>query len=188
MSFFFFLILIVIVFLIVRAIISSMSRPPQWPPQQPQQPWPQAPPPRPSPGMPFHIEPAADGFWIHPAGVPVGSVIHFRYHVFGQPRQGTAPVETGGRQFIYTGDMPADIMITNIVPPASTSDSDSSWQWSQQSGGTTSTDYPPTRPSQPEDTSASGGDFGGDFGGGEGRPQAPEETPSAPSGGYPAAY
>ncbi len=191
MSIFFLIVIVVIAIIIVRAISSTMNRPPQWPqqPQQPwpQQPWPQGPPAGGMPGMPFNIEPAADGFWIHPVGYPVGSVIHYRFHTFGVPHQSTALVETGGRQFIYTGDTPSDILVTNITPPSGIPDSQTNWPWPQQPmgpgmPGTTSTEYPTARPVPPEDsTPVSGGDFGGD----EGPSQA---APSAPAGGYPSAY
>jgi hypothetical protein len=184
MSIFFILLLILIVILIIRAISSSANRPRQWP-QQPQQPWPQRPPGPGMPGMPFNIEPAADGFWIDPAGYPVGSVIHYRYHTFGVPHQATALVDTGGRQFIYTGDTPTDIMVTQITPPSGIPESQMPWPWPQQpSGPTTVPEYPTARPVPPEEeTSVSGGDFGG----GE-APSPAEEAPSAPAGGYPAAY
>jgi hypothetical protein len=186
MSIFFILLLIVIVILIIRAMSSSMSRPPQWP-QQPQQPWPQGPPRPGTPGTPFNIEPAADGFWIHPIGYPVGSVIHYRYHTFGTPQQATAMIETGGRQFIYTGDTPTDILITNITPPSGVPGSQTNWPWpQQQTGGTTTvTDYPTVIQPAPDETSVSGGDFGGE---GPSQTAPSEEAPSAPSGGYPAAY
>ena len=180
----FLIVVIVIAIIIIRAITSAMSRPSQWP-QQPQQPWPQPPPGAGMPGMPFNIEPAADGFWIHPVGYPVGAVIHYRYHTFGVPHQSTALVETGGRQFIYTGDMPGDILVTNITPPSGIPDSQTNWPWPGQPIGPgapgTVTEYPTARPAPPEDTSVSGGDFGGD----EGPSQA---APSAPGGGYPSAY
>ena len=137
--------------------------------------------------MPFHIEPAADGFWINPVGYPVGSVIHYRYHVLGAPQQSTALVETGGRQFIYTGGTPTDIMVTQITPPSGIPDQDTSWQWTQPTGGTTPTaQYPTARPVPPEDTSVSGGDFGG--GEEPSQPSPAEEAPSEPVGGYPSAY
>ncbi len=186
MSIIILIIVIVIAIIVIRAISSAASRPPQWPqqPQQPQQPWPQVPPRPGAPGMPFNIEPATDGFWIHPIGYPVGSVIYYRYHTLGVPQQSTALVETGGRQFIYTGDTPSNILITNITSPSGIPDSQTNWPYpGQQTGGTTTvTDYPTARPVPSEpDTPVSGGDFGGD----EGPSQA---TPSAPTGGYPSAY
>lgn len=190
------IILVVVAIIIIRAITSAMNRPPQWP-QQPQQPWPQQPGPQQPgsqvppvggmPGTPLQIEPAADGFWIHPIGLPVGSVIYYRYLVLGALQQATAMVETGGRLFIYTGQMPGDIVITHIAPPTRSSDSDPSWQWSQNTGGGTSTsatDYPTARPVQPDDTSGGGGDFGGS----EGQSSPSQDAPSTPSGGYPSAY
>jgi hypothetical protein len=185
----FLIVIIVIAIIIIRAISSAMSGPRQWPPAQ--QPWPQAPPGPGASGMPFQIESAADGFWIHPIGYPVGSVIHYRYHTFGAPQQSTALVETGGRQFIYTGDTPSDILVTHITPPTGIPESQTNWPWPQQPTGPgapgTATEYPTARPVPPEeDTSVSGGDFGGEEGPSRGAPA--EEAPSAPAGGYPSAY
>jgi sulfatase modifying factor 1 len=187
-------VIIVIVYQIIRTLTSGQTRPPQ-PPDQP--PWPQAPPAPGVPGMRVHVEPAADGFWIDPVGYPPGSVIHYLYHVYGAPHQSTAEVETGGRQFIYTGDPPTDIAIMQIVPPSGMPPmpgQPSVWPIPipipmPQHGGVTPgvSGYPTSAPETPvEETTGGGGDFGG-----ETAPSGPSAAePSAPSApaGYPSAY
>jgi formylglycine-generating enzyme len=196
----FFTILIVIIIAIVviqliKAMTSSQNRP-QFPPDQRQ--WPQPLPGSGGGGMRVHIEPAADGFWIDPIGYPVGSVIHYRYQVFGEPRHSTAMIETGGRQFIYTGDSPADLVVMQITPPASTPQmpgTQSTWPaaW-PQSGGTTppGADFPPPESAIIMDDSGGGGSLGsggGSFGEESAPPSRPPASePSSSFGGYPSAY
>ena len=187
-------ILIVVILVIVYQIFRTLTGPKR--PMQPPpggQPWPQAPLRTGVPGMRIHVEPAADGFWIDPIGYPPGSVIHYRYLVYGAPQQSTAEVETGGRQFIYTGDPPTDIVIMQITPPPGMTPmpgQPSVWPIPIPTGGVTPgvTQYPTATPVTPiEETTGGGGDFGG-----EAAPSVtPEEEPSAPSapvGGYPSAY
>jgi len=175
----FLLIVAVIIYQVIKSL-SGQMRFPQPPPGRPQ--WPQGSSGQGAGGS-HNIEPAADGFWIHPIGYPIGSVIYYRYQVFGAPHNATALVESGGRQFIYTGETPTDIAVTQIVPAAEilpTSEPQSNWP--ATGGG-----FPASTPDMPrDDSSAGGGSFGE-----EPAPSFPApagETPSAPSSGYPSAY
>jgi formylglycine-generating enzyme len=177
----------VIVFQIIKALLGRSMQPPD------RRQWPQQPPSQPTIGTRFHIEPAADGFWINTIGYPIGSVIHYRYQVLGAPQQSTAIVETGGRQFIYTGDSPAEIVITQIVPPEGEQPmpgTQSNWpaSWPHTGRTTTSTvDYPAsTSESTRDDSPISGGSFGEEPA--SSSPSPASDSSSAPSGGIPSAY
>jgi hypothetical protein len=181
------IILIVVIVVIAYMVIRALSA--GWPRQPDQPPWPQAPR---VPGVPetrFHVEPAADGFWIDPIGYPPGSVIHYRCYLGGMLQQSTAEVETGRRQFIYTGDPPTDIVITQILPPSGMMPpprQPSVWPIPIPTPGTPPrvTEYPTATPATPVEETTGGGDFGG-----EPTPSAaPAEEPAAPAGGYPSAY
>ena len=161
------IVIVVIIYQIIRTLSGGSGRPMQPPDRGP---WPQAPPGAGVPGMPVHVEPAADGFWVDPLGYPPGSVIHYRYNVFGAPQQSTAVVETGGRQFIYTGDTPTDIVVTQIVPPSGTPPmpgQPSAWPMPLPiplpGGGPSTTQRPESLPETPAGGSwGGGGDFGGE--------------------------
>jgi formylglycine-generating enzyme len=128
-----------------------------------------------------HLERGPDGFWVHTAGLPVGSSVHYRYHVFGAPHHGSLVVEPGGRQFVYTGDAPDQIEVTQVNPadddpgftsgvtdfsgpnqigPSQTdSSSDSTFSGpSQTDSSTGSGDF---SSAENESTSGGGGSFGG---------------------------
>ena len=134
-------------------------------------------------GMRVHVQPAADGFWIDPMGYPPGSVIHYRCHLGGVLQQATAELETGRRQFIYTGDPPTDIVVTQIVPPSGmtpTPGQPSVWPIPIPTPRTPPSvaQYPTAMPVTPVDETAGGGDFGGE----PTSSAAPAEKPAAGAG------
>jgi hypothetical protein len=128
-------------------------------------------------------------------------VIHYRCHLGGVLQQSTAEVETGRRQFIYTGDPPTEIVITQIVPPSGMTTpprQPSVWPLPIPTPGTPPrvTEYPTATPVMPVDETTGGGDFGGEPTSSAApaeEPAAPSPLPpsapvSAPAGGYPSAY
>jgi hypothetical protein len=186
---FFGILLVIVIVVIIYQIIRTLSGPArQTPPPPGRRPWPPTLPPAGGQGTQVRVEPMADGFWIDPIGYPPGSVVHYRYHVFGVPRQSTAVVETGGRQFIYTGDTPTDVVVTQIVPPGGVQPlpgQPSIWPIPVPPiGGATPgvSGFPSSRPAMPADEPAGAGGSFGD----EAAPSTP--APSSPPGGYPSAY
>jgi hypothetical protein len=152
--------LAIVVVILIKANSGRGPSQPEYPPDR------RSDPRRPASGVAAgprpHLQPAADGFWIHTHGLPVGSVVHYRYHVSGAPHHSTLVVEPGGRQFVYTGDAPELIDVTQV----DRTDDGSGFT----SGGTP--DYSPnqTQYDSSRDPTArtedSSGDFsvGGDFG------------------------
>lgn len=60
-----------------------------------------------------------DGFWITSCPAQPLSVIHYMYVIDGLRRTGQIAYQPGpdGRQFIYTGSMPSQVVVTQIANP-----------------------------------------------------------------------
>ncbi len=58
-----------------------------------------------------------DGFWLNTTAYAIGSIVEYRCLLNGQPVQRSVLVQTGEKQFVYTGDFPADVRILNVAPP-----------------------------------------------------------------------
>ena len=67
-------------------------------------------------GMGLRHQTTADGFWIDTRGLARGSVIHYTYESYGAPQHGKVMVEPGDRQFVYTGQAPGQVNITQVIP------------------------------------------------------------------------
>lgn len=65
-----------------------------------------------------HLRPVTDGFWLHDPLIRHGSTVHYRYRANGGFRTGRVLYEPGPQGcFVYTGGLPADIEVTDVVPP-----------------------------------------------------------------------
>ncbi len=65
-----------------------------------------------------HLRPVSDGFWLHDPLIRHGSTVHYRYRANGGFRTGRLLYEPGPQGcFVYTGGLPADIEVTDVVPP-----------------------------------------------------------------------
>ncbi len=67
-----------------------------------------------SPSQPNAIE---DGFWLSTDVYVLGTVIDYGCVLSGRTIRESVVVETQPRQFVYTGDSPANIKILNATPP-----------------------------------------------------------------------
>lgn len=60
-----------------------------------------------------------DGFWFDPYYYPPGSLIHYRYWSGGIQRTGSTRVTQGPKgTFVYTGEVPSQVEVLDVVPPA----------------------------------------------------------------------
>jgi len=96
-------------------------------------------------GPPRHhvqVHRAADGFWLHAPRVSPGSLIHYRYWSGGTMRTGSVAVSHGPKgAFVYTGAVPAQIEVVDVLPPGQEVSPDD--DYSSSAGG--SFDSPDTR-------------------------------------------
>ncbi len=62
---------------------------------------------------------AADGFWLTPGPMRRGSIIHFHYWSGGVRYNGQVPYQPSldGRQFVYTGLTPEQVVILSVALP-----------------------------------------------------------------------
>lgn len=61
-----------------------------------------------------------DGFWLNTSAYALGSIVDFRCRINGQPIQRSVVVQSEPKQFVYTGDKPADVQILNVAQPTAT--------------------------------------------------------------------
>jgi sugar/nucleoside kinase (ribokinase family) len=61
-----------------------------------------------------------DGFWIVSCPADPASMIHYHFWAGGVKHSGQVPFQPGtdGRQFVYTGARPEQVMIVRIIEPA----------------------------------------------------------------------
>lgn len=113
----FFLFLVVVVIGIATLIaFTKPTRPNAEPPR--------AEPPRAVGGFAFAqssgpIRTSNDGFWLHTASYVTGSIVFYHYFILGSRHDGSVVINSGGQQFIYTGDTPANVSIDRVEEPDS---------------------------------------------------------------------
>jgi hypothetical protein len=88
------------------------------------------------------VQHAADGFWPHAPRVRPGHLIHYRYWAGGTMRTGSVVVSHGPRgAFVYTGDVPSQIEVFDVLPPGQTVPADN--DYGIDAGGTVASPSPP---------------------------------------------
>jgi hypothetical protein len=63
------------------------------------------------------IRTSDDGFWLHTASYVTGSIVFYHYFTSGHRHDGSVIVNSGGQQFVYTGNAPANVAIDRVEEP-----------------------------------------------------------------------
>jgi formylglycine-generating enzyme len=56
-----------------------------------------------------------DGFWLDTSNIPPGSQVRYRYYANGREFNDSIVTQPGARQYVYTGGLPADVMILETI-------------------------------------------------------------------------
>lgn len=63
------------------------------------------------------VQVSDDGFWIRTAGYTIGANLFYHYYAAGMRHDGSCLINSGDRQFVYTGNQPSEVHIDRIDEP-----------------------------------------------------------------------